>query len=168
MEWRGSPRAALVWQDYRAVVRLDCDGQRETWLLTPFEQRRGPGGAGGEPPAPPYTPAGRVIDRPEGAGPPQSDLPPGPRRFKFKAYAPTGLAVLMETRAVELDALIPSHGPDGRANPAYPHGEGIQPRDATAPRPRTWIAATSADCCNSPCSRQTSSRRSSKDGRQRG
>ncbi len=91
------------------------DGERETWRLTAFEQRRGPDGAGGAPPSPPYAPAGRDIDRPEGARPPLFDVPPRPRRCKVSA--PTGRAALVKTRAVVLDLLIPSHGTDGRVTP---------------------------------------------------
>ncbi|MDW8399850.1 MAG: hypothetical protein RMK90_14950 [Acetobacteraceae bacterium] len=142
MQLRGSPRVLLDWQDWRAVLRLDRNGQTETWLLTAFEQRRGPGGTGGEPPLPPYAPAGRSIDQPEGARPGPSDLPQGPRRFKV--YAPTGRAVVVEAQVVELDRLIPSHGPDGRPNPAYPHAEGVQPRDRGSAPSQDQVRAIAA------------------------
>ncbi|WP_206934113.1 zeta toxin family protein [Roseococcus thiosulfatophilus] len=54
-----------------------------------------------------------------------ADMGPGQRFF---AFTPTGRGVLVEARVVELDSLVPSHGPDGARNPAYPHDEGIQPR----------------------------------------
>jgi hypothetical protein len=50
------------------------------------------------------------------------------RLKQFNAYTPTGRAVLVEPRVVSLRKLIPSHDPDGRPNPAYPHAEGLQPR----------------------------------------
>lgn len=54
-----------------------------------------------------------------------TDLGPGAR---FYSFTPAGRGVLVEARVVELDSLVPSHGPDGTRNPAYPHDEGIQPR----------------------------------------
>jgi hypothetical protein len=122
-------RVDLEANGQRLVLSLFRAGQRENWVVTgfPVQGRGGPDGTGGVNPAPPYAPAPSGIQATAGAGPPLDSLAPGPRRFKV--YAPTGRAVLVETRAVELDALIVSHGPDGRLNPAYPHAEGVQPRD---------------------------------------
>jgi len=53
-------------------------------------------------------------------------------RGRFNTYTPTGRAVLVEPRVVSLRALVPSHDADGRLNPAYPHAEGVQPRDRSA------------------------------------
>jgi hypothetical protein len=47
---------------------------------------------------------------------------------RLHAFTPAGRAVLVEPRVVELRELVPSHGPDGVRNAAYPHDEGIQPR----------------------------------------
>jgi hypothetical protein len=52
--------------------------------------------------------------------------------------------VLLEPRIVELDSLIPSHFPDGRPNPAFPHGEGVQPRDRGAAPSRDQVRQIAA------------------------
>jgi hypothetical protein len=51
---------------------------------------------------------------------------------RFNAFTPSGRAVMLEPQVVELDSLIPSHLPDGTLNPAFPHAEGVQPRDRGA------------------------------------
>jgi DNA polymerase-3 subunit gamma/tau len=53
-------------------------------------------------------------------------------RGRFNAYTPAGRAVMVEPRVVDLSRLVPSHDPEGRLNPAYPHAEGVQPRDRSA------------------------------------
>lgn len=40
--------------------------------------------------------------------------------------------MLVEPRIVDLSRLVPSHDAEGRLNPAYPHAEGVQPRDRSA------------------------------------
>lgn len=53
---------------------------------------------------------------------------------RFNVFTPAGRSVSVEARVMELDSLIASHLGDGAANPAYPHAEGVQPRDrGTAP-----------------------------------
>jgi len=133
VQYRPSARVVLEFADARAVLRLDRDGQRENWVLTAFRRRGGESGGGepGElPSTPAYAPPRRDIGAAEGASPTASIIAPAARRFN--AYTPTGRAVLVEPRVVELDRLIASHGPDGRPNPAYPHAEGLQPRDRSA------------------------------------
>lgn len=87
-------------------------------------------------------------------GPPQPERPgtnPGPARqelgpalTRFQAYTPAGRAVLVEPQVVELDELIPSHLDDGALNPAYPHAEGVQPRDRGAAPSLDQIRAIAA------------------------
>lgn len=76
---------------------------------------------------------GRAAEIEAGAPPAtvrQRDLiMPGGR---FNAFTPTGRSVVVEPQVVELESLIPSHLPDGRDNPAFPHAEGVQPRDRGA------------------------------------
>lgn len=139
---RGGPRVVLEHDTYRAVLRLDRDGVRENWLLSAFEVRGGSGGAGGLPPSPPYAPAGRAIDQTAGAEPRVQDVAPAARRFN--AYTPAARAVLVEPRVVSLRSLVPSHGPDGRPNPAYPHAEGLQPRDRAAAPSQDQVRAIAA------------------------
>ena len=66
------------------------------------------------------------------------------RLKQFNAYTPTGRAVLVEPRVVSLRKLIPSHDPDGRPNPAYPHAEGLQPRDRAAAPSQDQVRAIAA------------------------
>jgi hypothetical protein len=130
---RGPPdgmRVDLLWQGHRVVLALRRDGTRENWVLSGFPPERGPGGTAGGNPQPPYAPGPSVLQPREGAGPRTSDMPPGARRFN--AYTPTGRGVLVEPRVVSLRSLVSSHGPDGQPNPAYPHAEGLQPRDRSA------------------------------------
>ncbi|WP_027284489.1 hypothetical protein [Rubritepida flocculans] len=70
------------------------------------------------------------------------NLPPALGRFN--AYAPTGRAVLVEPRVVSLRQLVPSHDPEGRPNPAYPHAEGLQPRDRAAAPSQDQVRAIAA------------------------
>jgi hypothetical protein len=51
---------------------------------------------------------------------------------RFNAFTPSGRSVVVEPQVVELSSLIPSHMDDGRLNPAFPHEEGVQPRDRGA------------------------------------
>lgn len=47
----------------------------------------------------------------------------------MRVFTPTGRAVEVEPQVMELADLIPSHTDDFALNPAYPHSEGVQPRD---------------------------------------
>lgn len=58
--------------------------------------------------------------------------PDAPVARRINVFTPPGRSILVEPRAVELGSLIPSHLEDGRLNPAYPHAEGVQPRDRSA------------------------------------
>lgn len=142
---RGPPdglRVDLTWQAHRVVLALHRHGTRENWILSGFPPERGPGGTAGGNPQPPYAPGPSVLQPREGAGPRTGDIAPAARRFN--AYAPTGRAVLVEPRVVSLRALVPSHGPDGRPNPAYPHAEGLQPRDRAAAPSQDQVRAIAA------------------------
>lgn len=63
---------------------------------------------------------------------------------RFNTYTPAGRAVLVEPQVMELDSLIPSHLEDGQLNPAYPHAEGVQPRDRGAAPSRDQVRAIAA------------------------
>lgn len=142
---RGPPdglRVDLEWQGHRVVLALHRFGQRENWVLSGFPPERGPDGTGGGNPQPSYAPAPSVLRPPEGAGPRREDIAPAARRFN--AYAPTGRAVLVEPRVVSLRQLVPSHDPEGRPNPAYPHAEGLQPRDRAAAPSQDQVRAIAA------------------------
>lgn len=61
-------------------------------------------------------------------------IPPGMRSAELagdslRVFTPTGRAVEVQPQVVELADLIPSHTDDFALNPAYPHSEGVQPRD---------------------------------------
>ena len=47
----------------------------------------------------------------------------------FRIHTPAGRSIQAEAQVVELRDLIPSHTDDLTPNPAYPHAEGVQPRD---------------------------------------
>jgi hypothetical protein len=63
---------------------------------------------------------------------------------RFNTFTPAGRAVLVEPQLVELGALVPSHLDDGAPNPAYPHAEGVQPRDRGAAPSRDQVRAIAA------------------------
>lgn len=63
---------------------------------------------------------------------------------RFNTFTPAGRAVLVEPQLVELADLIASHAPDGRLNPAYPHAEGVQPRDRAAAPSRDQVREIAA------------------------
>ncbi|CAB4166451.1 hypothetical protein UFOVP843_30 [uncultured Caudovirales phage] len=50
----------------------------------------------------------------------------------YSAYTPEGLRVDLRPEVVEASSLIASHDAGGVVNPAFPHAEGMQPRDRTA------------------------------------
>ena len=135
-------RVDLVWNGHQATLSMFRDGQRETWLVTGFPQRGGPDGTGGVNPAPPYTPAPSGIQATAGAGPPASII--GGPAARFQVFTPAGRGVLVEPRLVELDTLVASHLDDFRPNPAYPHREGIQPRDRSRESDRQWVRETAS------------------------
>ncbi len=139
----GRVRVNLDWQGQRVVLRLDRDGTRENWVLTGFPLRNGgPGGTEGLSPRPPYAPGPTFHTGQTGAGPPPSSVAPGARRFQ--AFTPAGRAVLVEPQVVELRTLVPSHLDDGALNPAYPHAEGVQPRDRGAAPSQDQVRAIAA------------------------
>jgi hypothetical protein len=63
---------------------------------------------------------------------------------RFFAFTPAGRQVLVEPQVVELDSLVPSHLEDGNLNPAYPHAEGVQPRDRGAAPSQDQVRAIAA------------------------
>lgn len=63
---------------------------------------------------------------------------------RFNAFTPSGRAVQVEPQVVELRELIPSHLPDGQINPAFPHAEGVQPRDRGAAPSQDQVRAIAA------------------------
>jgi hypothetical protein len=48
---------------------------------------------------------------------------------QVRIHTPAGRSIAAEPQVVELRDLIPSHTDDLAPNPAYPHAEGVQPRD---------------------------------------
>jgi len=136
----GAQRIDLVWQGHSAVLALHRHGVRENWILTGFPLRKsGPDGTGGLNPPPPYAPRPTGTGATEGTRPQLDKLPEAPRRFN--AYTPTGRAVLLEPKVVELDRIIVSHDAEGRPNPAYPHKEGVQPRERGAAPSQAQVRA---------------------------
>lgn len=129
----GGPRAVLELGDTRAELRLQRTDGGEIWSVTDLRVR-GADAAGAavaaEAPAP--------LVRAGTSG----DLAAEVRRLTV--YTPTGRAVLVEPRIVSLRDLVVSHGPDGTPNPAYPHAEGLQPRDRSAAPSRDQVRAIAA------------------------
>jgi hypothetical protein len=60
-------------------------------------------------------------------------------------FTPTGRAVGVQYRLAELDSLVASHTDDFRENPAYPHSEGIQPRDRANAMSQAGVQQIAAD-----------------------
>lgn len=109
-------------------------------LKTAYFARKGGGpGTAGSSPAPGAPPPLRPERGPGAAAQNLSS-----NLKEFNAYTPTGRAVLVEPRVVSLRQLIPSHDPDGRPNPAYPHAEGLQPRDRAAAPSQDQVRAIAA------------------------
>jgi hypothetical protein len=109
-------------------------------LKTAYFARKGGGpGTAGSSPAPGAPPPLRPERGPGAAAQNLSS-----NLKEFNAYTPTGRAVLVEPRVVSLRRLIPSHDPDGRPNPAYPHAEGLQPRDRSAAPSQDQVRAIAA------------------------
>jgi hypothetical protein len=63
----------------------------------------------------------------------------------YAAFTPGGLRVEARPEVVDLSALIPSHMADGTVNPAYPHAEGLQPRDRSTAGSQDQIGAIAAN-----------------------
>jgi hypothetical protein len=105
-----------------------------------FERGRsgGPGTSGSDPGG--NLPPTLRPDR--GPGPAAQTM--APNLVRFNAYTPAGRPVLVEPQLMELDSLIPSHLEDGRPNPAYPHAEGVQPRDRGAAPSRDQVRGIAA------------------------
>jgi len=57
----------------------------------------------------------------------------------YPAYTPQGLRVDLRPEVVEASSLIASHDATGVVNPAFPHAEGMQPRDRTSAASRAQI-----------------------------
>jgi hypothetical protein len=71
-------------------------------------------------------------------------IPPSARAAEdaggmMRVFTPTGRAVEVQPQIVELADLIPSHTDNLDLNPAYPHGEGVQPRDRSRDASRAQI-----------------------------
>ncbi|MBR0653291.1 hypothetical protein GXW78_26800 [Roseomonas terrae] len=98
----------------------------------------GPGTVGSRPEGPPLPPR---PEREPGAA--AQNLSPGLTRFN--AFTPAGRPVLLEPQIVEIDSLVASHLRDGRPNPAFPHDEGVQPRDRGAAPSRDQVRKIAAE-----------------------
>lgn len=57
----------------------------------------------------------------------------------MRVFTPTGRSVDVQPQVVELADLIPSHTDNLDLNPAYPHSEGVQPRDRSRDASRAQI-----------------------------
>lgn len=67
------------------------------------------------------------------------------RQGAYAAYTPGGLRIEARPEVVDLSALVPSHMADGSINPAYPHAEGLQPRDRSTAGSQDQIATIAAN-----------------------
>lgn len=63
----------------------------------------------------------------------------------YAAFTPGGVRIEARPEVVDLSQLIPSHTPDGAVNPAYPHAEGLQPRDRSTAGSQDQIQAIAAN-----------------------
>lgn len=63
----------------------------------------------------------------------------------YAAYTPGGLRIEARPEVVEVSTLIPSHLSDGTVNSAYPHAEGLQPRDRSTAGSQDQIGAIAAN-----------------------
>jgi hypothetical protein len=61
-----------------------------------------------------------------------------------RVFTASGRAVDVQYQVVELRSLIPSHADDGALNAAYPHAEGVQPRDRSREASQAQIADIAA------------------------
>jgi hypothetical protein len=67
-----------------------------------------------------------------------------PAIARFQTFTAAGRGILVEPRVVELDTLVPSNLDDFTPNPAYPHREGVQPRDRSRESDQQWVRETAA------------------------
>ena len=63
----------------------------------------------------------------------------------YAAFTPGGLRIEARPEVVDLSTLVPSHMADGSINPAYPHAEGLQPRDRSTAGSQDQIHAIAAN-----------------------
>lgn len=63
----------------------------------------------------------------------------------YATYTPGGLRIEARPEVVDLSTLLPSHMADGSVNPAYPHAEGLQPRDRSTAGSQDQINAIAAN-----------------------
>jgi len=75
------------------------------------------------------TTAARSVTPGVTAAPPRAPITAGTEQIRI--HTPAGRSIAAEPQVVELRDLVPSHTDDMALNPAYPHGEGVQPRDRT-------------------------------------
>lgn len=61
-----------------------------------------------------------------------------------RVFTPSGRGVDVQYEVVELRSLIPSHADDGAVNLAYPHVDGVQPRDRSRDASMAQIAEIAA------------------------
>jgi hypothetical protein len=67
------------------------------------------------------------------------------RQGAYAAYTPGGLRIEARPEVVDLSALVPSHMADGTVNAAYPHAEGLQPRDRNTAGSQDQIGTIAAN-----------------------
>lgn len=125
-----------------AVVEEVRAGRETLAFKTLYFTRGGDGGAPGAANSGPG-PAPRSPARPK-REPGSAGTDVVPLMMRFNTYTPTGRGVLVEPQIMELGSLIPSHMDDGRPNPAFPHAEGVQPRDRSAAPSRDQVRAIAA------------------------
>lgn len=63
----------------------------------------------------------------------------------YNVFAPGGVRIEARPEVVDLSTLIASHTPDGAVNPAYPHAEGLQPRDRASAASQGQIGEIAAN-----------------------
>jgi hypothetical protein len=121
------------------VEEVRAGRQRLAFKSLYFEQGGGAPGTSRSGPDP--TPRGSPRPQRE---PGNADDSVSPALARFNTYTPAGRAVLVEPQVVDLATLVPSHLDDGAPNPAYPHAEGVQPRDRGAAPSRDQVRAIAA------------------------
>ncbi len=67
------------------------------------------------------------------------------RQGAYAAYTPGGLRIEARPEVVDLSTLVPSHMADGTINAAYPHAEGLQPRDRSSAGSQDQIGTIAAN-----------------------
>lgn len=63
----------------------------------------------------------------------------------YAAFTPGGQRIEARPEVVDLSSLTPSHTSDGAVNPAYPHAEGLQPRDRSTAGSQDQIQTIAAN-----------------------